>query len=213
MEGLFNFPRLYRLKMWIVNNVFKFIEPHVMKNQFRFEDVLQKIIPQNSSVFEIGCGDGILYQKLVSLNKNITYIGSDINDSMIKFCKSKFPEADWYTFDSLPYPFPDNYFDFCIIENVLHHLNSYETICGLLKEAMRIGRRVVFFEPLQSDNILLRALKSLYWSITDGGKFYFTHSEFHTLFKDTGARLKWEKTTEPLHQIYSCEVIRVESVS
>lgn len=213
MEKIFSFPRLYRLKMWTVKNAFKLIEPVIMKNYFTFEEVLADIITDGTKVFEIGCGDGTLYQRLEASDKNLEYTGTDINKEMVEFCRTKFPMATWQHYDSLPYPYADEYFDFCIIENVLHHLNDYDSICRLIKEAMRIAKRVVFLETLQSDNKFLQFWKSIYWRITDGGKFYFTCDEFHSLFKDTGAELKWEKSTEPLHQIYSCEISRSASLS
>lgn len=208
MEKIFNFPRLYRLKLWIVNRTFQLIQPVIVNNYFTFNEVLHNILPERSSVFEIGCGDGNLYQGLISGCNNLKYIGSDINKSMVDHCKTQYPNANWLSHNSLPYPYPDDYFDFCIIENVLHHLNSFEEVCNMLIETLRIGKRVVFYEPIQSDNRFLYLIKSLYWRITDGGKFYFTYSEFQDLFKTVGAILKWEKVTKPLHQIYCCEISR-----
>jgi ubiquinone/menaquinone biosynthesis C-methylase UbiE len=182
-----------------------------MKNHFTFDEIIVEILSEEKSVFEIGCGDGKLYQRLKGYHNNLKYTGTDISKNMIEYCRNKFPDATWQHYDLLPYPYPDKCFDFCIIENILHHLNDYEAICSLIKEALRIANRVVFFEPLQSDSKFLQFWKSIYWRITDGGKFYFTYSEFHDLFKNTGAKLHWEKLTEPLHQLYSCEISRFKS--
>lgn len=208
MERIFNFPRLYRLKIWMVSNTFQLIKPLIAKNYFTFNEILFNILPEGSNVFEIGCGNGKLYQELRLNCNNIKYTGIDINKSMIEYCSAQFPDAAWECYNSLPYPYPDDYFEFCIIEHVLHHLNSYAEICSLLTESLRIARKVIICEPLQSDNRFLYFMNSFYWRITDGGKVYLTYAEFHSLFNSIEAKLKWEKVTEPLHQIYCCELSR-----
>ena len=47
---------------------------------------------QNSTIFDIGCGYGRLFQKLQThvLQKNFYYYGIDINNELINYCRSNF---------------------------------------------------------------------------------------------------------------------------
>ena len=204
-ESIFDFPKLYRIKVNLISSVANHLRFFWFRNYFDPIDVIANEL-NNKKVIELGCGDGYLYSQIKKTVRNMQYFGSDINDHMIDHCISHYPECKWLCFKSLPYPFNDNEFDVVLIWNVLHHLNDYDDVLALLIEALRIGKRVVLLEPAQSNPSILKHLKSLHWKITDGGKYYFTHSDWKKTFKKIGAEVEWEKISEPLNQIYMAEI-------
>jgi len=196
---------VYRLKSSIVGSTANVLSAVWFRNYF---DPIEKLAAtiEGRKIFEIGSGDGHLYRRLRENVDKLHYTGSDINAHMIEHCRSRYPEVEWLHLDELPYPFEDKAFDIVIIWNVIHHLNRYRDVIGLLNEALRIGSQVILFEPAQSNPQLLRQIKSVYWQITDGGRFYFTHSEWRDVFEKVDAKVTWDIVSEPLNQVYMAEI-------
>lgn len=204
-EKVFDYPLLYSIKTAIVRTVAGAVNPLWFRNHFdAIEIALQEL--RGKKVLEIGCGSGYLYDHIRRKDVPVEYVGSDVNPQMVAFCREKYPEASWIQLGELPYPYADREFDVVLIWNVIHHLNDYQDVLGVLSEAVRIGSSVIMFEPLQSNPRLLRSLKSLYWRITDGGKFYFTLREWDDVFDRVGAETVWQKSSEPLNQIILAKV-------
>lgn len=66
-------------------------------NQYVNFLLLESIISPNSSVLDVGCGQGDLYSKIK--NKNVKYQGWDISDLMIEKAKSKHPKVSFLNKD------------------------------------------------------------------------------------------------------------------
>lgn len=71
---------------------------------------------QGSSVLDLGCGIGGLYEVLYSWEN---YIGIDISPLMIAEAKKKYPEPLFECRDILKNPYPDNSFDYVIMNGLL----------------------------------------------------------------------------------------------
>lgn len=100
--------------------------------EFLFEEV-----PAKSRVLDMGCGNGRFYE-LLREKKDVSYIGIDKSDKLIKKAKEKYPEAEFLVADGLNLPFKDNRFDFVFSIAVLHHLPSKKTRLQFLSEARRV---------------------------------------------------------------------------
>lgn len=100
----------------------------------------KKWVNKKERVLDIGCGNGVVSLELVK-RLNITLIGCDIDNYLkrdIKFVKmTKLNKL----------PFKDNSFDVAMFNDVLHHTNTDNQLL-LIKEAMRIAKRVVIFEVI-----------------------------------------------------------------
>jgi 2-polyprenyl-3-methyl-5-hydroxy-6-metoxy-1,4-benzoquinol methylase len=205
-EKVFDYPVLYSLKTAIVRTVAGAVSPLWFRNRF---DPIEVALPElrGKKVLEIGCGSGYLYDHIrKKKDVQVEYVGSDVNEHMVAFCREKYPEACWVQLRELPYPYADGEFDVVLIWNVIHHLNDYRDVLGLLSEAIRIAPSVIMFEPLQSNPRMLRLLKSRYWRITDGGKYYFTRREWQDVFERVGAEIVWARMSEPLNQIILAKI-------
>jgi hypothetical protein len=78
----------------------------------------------------------------------------------------------------------------------------------MLREAGRIARTVALFEPLQSENAVLAAIKRLYWGLTDGGHEYPRLAAYRSLFVRAGVRIAWERFSSPLRHFYGALLCR-----
>ena len=87
---------------------------------FHGEDlrVIKEIIPSDSSVLEIGCGNGNLIGKL-----NVTKaVGVDVSDKLIELAKKKFPKVSFFCDDINSYSkklLSKDKFDFILISDTL----------------------------------------------------------------------------------------------
>ena len=70
-------------------------------NQFKRYEELISYIPKSANkilIMDVGCGYGALYEYLkeIKQNQRFYYFGIDINKKLIKQCKIKYPEIDFY---------------------------------------------------------------------------------------------------------------------
>lgn len=75
--------------------------PNLPELQVRFNVMLGLIdMNEDASVLDFGCGNGLLYDYLNVQNiQNISYMGLDISNRFINFCREKYPDASFYCLD------------------------------------------------------------------------------------------------------------------
>jgi SAM-dependent methyltransferase len=74
-----------------------------------------------SSVLEIGCGSGRIYERLKQMGLNARYTGVEISREVIASNAILFPEADWLCGDGYKPPVGANSYDCVIAYYVLEH--------------------------------------------------------------------------------------------
>ena len=99
-------------------------------------------IPNKSKVLDLGCGDGVLGEKLAK-EKTCSVFGFDLDEVAVKEAKrrgikSKLLDMD----DGLPYP--DKYFDICLLSDVLQYSSQPDFV---ISEALRVGKKVIIEFP------------------------------------------------------------------
>lgn len=97
---------------------------------------LADLIPKNSYVLDIGCGDGLIAWLLMQKRPDLSIKGIDVLVRPV----TRIPiEA----FDGQCIPHEDNSFDAVMLIDVLHHA---ENPLGLLDEALRVSRHAVIIK-------------------------------------------------------------------
>lgn len=100
-------------------------------------------IPPNSRVLDLGCGDGVLLNYLIT-NKNVIGHGVDINSKSLINCIEKGIPVIQLDLNDLPLDFPDNSFDIVILNQTIQEVIHPDKI---ILEMLRIGKQVILGFP------------------------------------------------------------------
>ena len=111
-----------------------------MKKEFK---VIASLLPDNTKVLDVGCGDGSLMDLLIK-EKNIKARGLEINKENIKKCISKGLSVIEGNAETELHQFPDQSFDFAVLSQTLQAFYSPENV---LKDLLRIGKSVIVSIP------------------------------------------------------------------
>jgi len=105
---------------------------------------LAELIPQQSSVLDVGCGDGMLGSLITADRPDLQYMGIDVlvrDDTRIPVTP----------FDGRHIPFADQSWEFVMFVDVLHHT---EDPMILLREAARVAKKGVLIKDHLLDAFL-----------------------------------------------------------
>lgn len=111
-------------------------------------DLLSEWIPENASVVDIGCGDGLLAKELRSQRPDIRIQGLDV----LVRADTAVPVT---AFDGKEIPLQDNEVDIALLVDVVHHA---EDPVGLLREAKRISRGAALLKDHTREGCLAKQL-------------------------------------------------------
>ena len=96
-------------------------------------DWFARLVPPNSRVLDVGCGDGLISSLLQARRPDLSIQGIDV----LVRPATRIPVV---SFDGTHIPFPDNSFDVVLFSDVLHHT---EDPTVLLREARRVANYIV----------------------------------------------------------------------
>ena len=99
----------------------------------RLAELLADVIPQNSSVLDVGSGDGRIDNLLLKQRNDLNLQGVEVSTRT----QSGFPVT---YFDGVNLPFEQQSFDIVMFVDVLHHTNDPMV---LLREAVRVARKAI----------------------------------------------------------------------
>jgi SAM-dependent methyltransferase len=103
-----------------------------------------RLIPLNSKVLDVGCGDGQLTRLIANKRPDVSIFGIDV----LQRPKATMPVE---TFDGNSIPYDDSSFDVLMFVDVLHHTEQPMT---LLREAVRVARRAILIKDHLPEGIL-----------------------------------------------------------
>jgi methionine biosynthesis protein MetW len=111
-----------------------------MKIEFK---IIADLLPKNSRVLDIGCGDGIL-MKLLSDEKNIDVRGLELNEENVETCISKGLSVIEGDAETELGQFPDKSFDYVILSQTLQ---AFYNPVSVLEHLLRIGKSSIVSIP------------------------------------------------------------------
>ena len=111
-----------------------------MKKEFK---VIADLLPNNTRVLDIGCGDGSLMDLLYK-KKNIEVRGLELDQSNVQKCIHKGLPVIQGNAETELHQFPDQSFDYVVLSQTLQAFYNPEKV---LKELLRIGKSVVISIP------------------------------------------------------------------
>ena len=111
-----------------------------MKNEFK---IIANLLPPQSRVLDVGCGDGTLIEALIK-EKDIDARGMELEEDKVKECISKGLSVIEGNAETELSQFPDKAFDFVILSQTLQAFYQPENV---LAQLLRIGNRVIISIP------------------------------------------------------------------
>jgi SAM-dependent methyltransferase len=105
---------------------------------------------ENRRTLEIGCGDGKVLEKLISLGANPRLIaGIDLLEGRVEAARRRLPEADLRVADARSLPYPDESFDVVLVFTVFSSILELEFARQVAREVCRVvkpGGAVVHYD-------------------------------------------------------------------
>ena len=111
-----------------------------MKKEFK---VITDLLPNNTRVLDVGCGDGSLMNLLVK-EKNIEVRGLELEKKNVQECIYKGLPVIQGNAETELYQFPDQSFDYVVLSQTLQAFYNPDKV---LKELLRIGKSVIVSIP------------------------------------------------------------------
>ena len=111
-----------------------------MKKEFK---VIADLLPNNTRVLDVGCGDGSLMNLLVN-KKNIEVRGLELEKRNVQECIYKGLPVIQGNAETELYQFPDQSFDYVVLSQTLQAFYNPDRV---LKELLRIGKSVIVSIP------------------------------------------------------------------
>jgi len=111
-----------------------------MKKEFK---VIADLLPNNSRVLDVGCGDGSLMNFLVK-EKNIETRGLELDQNNVQDCLNKGLTVIQGNAETELYQFPKKSFDYVVLSQTLQAFYKPDKV---LNELLRIGKSVIVSIP------------------------------------------------------------------
>ena len=111
-----------------------------MKREF---EIIANLLPNNSRVLDVGCGDGTL-MNFLSKEKNIDVRGLELNEENVQSCISNELSVIESNAETELGQFPDKSFDFVILSQTLQAFYNPVTV---LDHLLRIGKASIVSIP------------------------------------------------------------------
>ena len=111
-----------------------------MKKEFK---VIADLLPNNTRVLDIGCGDGSL-MSLLNEEKHIEVRGLELNQENVQECIHKGLPVIQGNAETELHQFPDKSFDYVVLSQTLQAFYKPEKV---LRNLLRIGKSVVISIP------------------------------------------------------------------
>ena len=111
-----------------------------MKKEFK---VIADLLPNNTRVLDVGCGDGSL-MRLLYEEKQIMVRGLELNQENVQECIHKGLPVIQGNAETALHQFPDKSFDYVVLSQTLQAFYEPEKV---LRNLLRIGKSVVISIP------------------------------------------------------------------
>lgn len=128
---------------------------HVM--EYRWDGMrygmLSKGIPFKGKLLDIGCGLGHFCRYIRARNIYIEPYGIDISPKAIEYSKKLAKKTGmkmkFKMGDAENIPYPDNYFDFVVAQEVIEHVDSPARVLNEIKRVLKLGGEVYITTPVR----------------------------------------------------------------
>lgn len=145
-------------EQWDKENIAQVIDGYWLASDMELahREALARLVQQwilvGDRFLEIGCGTGLVYNRLVpDILPNDSYVGVDISKSMLSIANQRFSQGNFFENDLYALTFPDNSFDMVVAFEVFGHIPSIEKP---IAEMFRVTTRLFIFTVWTGDNTI-----------------------------------------------------------
>ncbi len=154
-------------------------------------------LPQGKSAppikcLDVSCGeDNFLLRLSQQLPNESILIGNDVSWGSLRLLNelivSKGVENIYLTNHSgSDLPYADNYFDFCICKNTLHHLRDYKEVCKTIENLLSVTKGITIIIDFEDPKLTGRLPHWIHiyfkWWLKDAGDNFLSEKKFEHLF-------------------------------
>ncbi|MDD2785440.1 MAG: class I SAM-dependent methyltransferase [Patescibacteria group bacterium] len=108
------------------------------------------VADKNLKIFDAGCGEGQLIEKLHSSKPLNQYFGADVTSVAVEKARERCPYAAFKQCDLMELDYPDECFDVVICTEVLEHIYEYEKVISQLKRVLKKDGVLIINFPHES---------------------------------------------------------------
>lgn len=152
---------------------------------------------EKERVLDIGCGNGISTKEITD-NLNVYVTGCDVEKNIV------FDFPFFLIPKSGKLPFKDQSFHTAMLNDVLHHVETQYQI-PVLKEALRVAKKVVLFEvePTLFGKIFDALLNKLHYKSLKAPLTFKWRKDWIKLFKELGLKYETKSVKVPFWYPFS----------
>jgi SAM-dependent methyltransferase len=174
-RALFDHPRLYRLKYFLIETViWRWLFAGLLRREVRPIPTIDEMI-QGKHVLLAACGPGDVSTG-PPLAAAARVAAFDVSEEFVAACRSRRPAWEVFSADILQIPRPDRSCDVSAVYSSLHHVPA--GVDAVLAELARVAReRIIVVEGVVPECGLLRRVLLLWYRLVDGGARYYTRAE------------------------------------
>lgn len=157
------------------------------------------VIPPNSRVLDVGCGNGFIAQHLSGM------VGSRVIG--IDMAVTAAAAIDYRQFDGQHFPLADESVDAVLFSYVLHHTQNLDVVMNELRRVLSEGGLAVVYEdtPASWWDRMFCGFHDLKWRQRTGRCTFRSESEWETVFNSAGLEViserplsRWRNFTHPV---------------
>jgi ubiquinone/menaquinone biosynthesis C-methylase UbiE len=130
-------------------------------------------------ILDVGCSTGAAAAGTIDMSKH-DYTGVDIDPTYVEFAQKRYPAGKFMAMDARHMAFPDDSFDICMFNGVLHHMDDdlSKAIFLDLKRVLKPDGVILVSEPVFTpgkwlSNFLLSLDRGKYIRPVDGYRQLF----------------------------------------
>lgn len=116
---------------------------NVWNHNYAYHNWIEKNIKNNSTVLDVGCGDGTLIWKIRKKCKRVFGIDTDIKTIDIAENNNKYDNVQFINDDFLKYNFENIKFDYIIFVASIHHMNMENALMKAKKILSNNGKIII----------------------------------------------------------------------
>jgi SAM-dependent methyltransferase len=168
-----------------MNFVDRYHARHIYDRRVRvLSDHVSRLLPENASVLDVGCGDGLLASRIIERRRDVRIEGIDVLARPMSHVPVRL-------FDGRSIPHSDRSFDVVTILDVLHHTDDPRL---LLRESARVARRIVIVKDHLREGLLADATLRLMDAVGNARHGvplpynFWTELEWRCAFAEVGLR-------------------------